>query len=133
MVKELERIAEIWPIARDTLSVPHTGEDYRRLRGVLDRLTDEVGEDEDHPLASLMETVGALVEVYESEHEGAESGEPTETLKYLMQEHGLGQGDLPELGDQGAVCEILAGQRGLSLRQIRTLAKRFSVSPAVFV
>ena len=132
MVKELERIAEIWPMARDTLSVPHTEEAYRRLRGVLDRLTEEVGENEGHPLASLMETVGALVEVYESEYEGAPSGEPTETLEYLMQEHGLGQGDLPELGGQGAVCEILAGKRGLSLRQIRALAKRFSVS-GVFV
>jgi HTH-type transcriptional regulator/antitoxin HigA len=34
---------------------------------VLDRLIDEVGEDENHRLASLMEVVGALIERYEAE------------------------------------------------------------------
>ena len=34
----------------------------------LDRLIDEVGEDETHPLASLMELVGVLIERYEDEH-----------------------------------------------------------------
>jgi len=29
---------------------------------------DRVGEDESHPLASLMEVVGALIERYEDEH-----------------------------------------------------------------
>jgi HTH-type transcriptional regulator/antitoxin HigA len=31
-------------------------------------LVDEVGEDEMHPLASLMEIVGVLIEKYEDEH-----------------------------------------------------------------
>jgi len=39
----------------------------RRLRG-LDSLIDEVGENESHPLASLMEIVGVLIEKYEDEH-----------------------------------------------------------------
>jgi len=34
----------------------------------LDGLIDEVGEDESHPLASLMEIVGVLIEKYEDEH-----------------------------------------------------------------
>lgn len=32
---------------------------------LLDGVIDEVGEDEYHPLASLMETLGSLVETYE--------------------------------------------------------------------
>ena len=39
-----------------------------RLVGVLDELIDIVGEDENHPLASLMDEVGALIEKYEDEH-----------------------------------------------------------------
>jgi HTH-type transcriptional regulator/antitoxin HigA len=35
---------------------------------LLDDLIDEVGEDEDHPLASLMEVLSVLIEKYEDEH-----------------------------------------------------------------
>ena len=48
--------------------VPHSEEEYRRLVALLDSRIDEVGEDESHPLASLMEIVGVLIEKYEDEH-----------------------------------------------------------------
>jgi HTH-type transcriptional regulator/antitoxin HigA len=48
--------------------VPHTEEEYRRLVSLLDGLIDEIGEDESHLLASLMEIVGVLIEKYEDEH-----------------------------------------------------------------
>ncbi|KHE94074.1 MAG: hypothetical protein SCABRO_00152 [Candidatus Scalindua brodae] len=35
---------------------------------LLDSLIDEVGEDEDHPLASLMDIIGTLIEKYETDH-----------------------------------------------------------------
>ena len=35
---------------------------------LLDTMIDAVGENENHPLASLMEMVGVLVEKYEDEH-----------------------------------------------------------------
>ena len=55
-----------------------------------------------------------------------------EMLQYLMEEHGLTQSDLPEVGSQGVVSEILRGKRELNVRQIRALSKRFNVSPSVF-
>ena len=48
--------------------VPHTESEYQRLVAVLDDLIDVVGEDENHPLASLMEVIGVLIEKYEEEH-----------------------------------------------------------------
>lgn len=39
---------------------------YDRLVALLDRLIDEVGENEAHPLASLMEIIGVLIEHYEN-------------------------------------------------------------------
>jgi HTH-type transcriptional regulator/antitoxin HigA len=50
-----------------------------------------------------------------------------------MEEHSLSQSDLPEIGSQGVVSEILNGKRKLNIRQIQALAKRFRVSPATFL
>ena len=52
----------------DTLLVPHTAEQYNKLVQFLDKLIDEVGENESHPLASLMEIIGILIEQYENNH-----------------------------------------------------------------
>ena len=57
-----------WAELGKTISVPHTEAEYQNLVAFLDRLIDEVGEDEKHPLASLMEVVGVLIERYEDEH-----------------------------------------------------------------
>lgn len=50
------------------LFVPHNEGEYERLVTLLDALIDRVGEEETHPLASLMEVIGALIERYEEEH-----------------------------------------------------------------
>jgi HTH-type transcriptional regulator/antitoxin HigA len=57
-----------WRELAGSVFVPHSEAEYVRLVAVLDQLIDEVGEDESHPLASLMEVVGALIERYEAEH-----------------------------------------------------------------
>lgn len=65
---QIEKAKTTWPVLADTLRVPHTEAEYQELRTLLDDLVDEVGEDEAHPLASLMEIVGVLIEKYEDEH-----------------------------------------------------------------
>jgi HTH-type transcriptional regulator/antitoxin HigA len=67
-VAELEKVTKAWPPISRAVRVPHTDADYRDLVQLLDRLTDEVGEDENHPLASLMDVLGVLIEKYEDEH-----------------------------------------------------------------
>ncbi len=67
-VTELEKVAKAWPPVSRAVRVPHTEADYRELVGLLDRITDEVGEDENHPLASLMDVLGVLIQKYEDEH-----------------------------------------------------------------
>jgi HTH-type transcriptional regulator / antitoxin HigA len=56
-----------WSSLAGTVYVPHSEEEYLRLVALLDSFIDEVGEDESHPLASLMEVVGVLIEKYEDE------------------------------------------------------------------
>ncbi len=64
---EIETVEQVWPSIAPLLFVPHTEQEYDRLVQMLDTLIDMVGEDEDHPLASLMEVIGVLVEKYEDE------------------------------------------------------------------
>ena len=61
-------MADAWSSLEGAVFVPHTEEEYLRLVALLDGLIDEVGEDESHPLASLMEVVSILIEKYEDEH-----------------------------------------------------------------
>ncbi len=60
--------ATIWPSVSRILRVPHSDAEYRDAVSLLDGLVDEVGEDETHPLASLMEVLGILIERYEDEY-----------------------------------------------------------------
>ena len=133
MNNQLKEIAKVWPDIRPVFSVPHNKKEYERLVNLLDSLIDEVGNDEKHPLTSLMETIGSLIEIYESQHVDEIEGDPIDTLNFLMVEHGLKQSDLTEIGSQGVVSEILSGKRQLNVRQIKLLSKRFMVSPAVFI
>jgi HTH-type transcriptional regulator/antitoxin HigA len=65
---ELAKVTEAWPPLARAVRVPRTKVEYEELAAFLDDLTDEVGEDENHPLASLMDVVGVLIEKYEDEH-----------------------------------------------------------------
>ena len=133
MLQESNDIIRLWPNIKSIFSVAHSKDEYDRQVSFLDSLLDEVREDESHPLASLLETVGSLVETYESANLPETEGSPTEVLNYLMQEHGVKQGDLPEIGSQGVVSEILSGKRRLNTRQVKALGDRFGVSPVVFI
>ncbi|MBE7517415.1 MAG: hypothetical protein HS105_12545 [Chloracidobacterium sp.] len=57
-----------WKNISDTVFVPHNDAEYERLVSMLDGLIDRVGEDEVHPLASLMDVLSALIENYENAH-----------------------------------------------------------------
>jgi len=130
---QIKEIAETWPSIQNVFSVPHTEQEYLKLVKFLDSLIDEVGNEESHPLSSLMETIGSLIEAYEADNLPDREGNPIDALKYLMEEHGVRQADLPEIGSQGVVSEIVSGKRQLNLRQVKLLSERFKVSPAVFV
>jgi HTH-type transcriptional regulator/antitoxin HigA len=130
---QIKEIAKVWPDIQTVFSVPHNEKDYKKLLNLLDSLIDEVGNNERHPLSSLMETIGSLIETYESQNIPKIEGNPIDTLNALMEEHGLKQADLPEIGSQGVLSEILSGKRQLNARQIKLLSKRFKVSTAVFI
>lgn len=65
---DIEKAKNAWTPLADSIYVPHTVEEYQRMVALLDELIDEVGGDENHSLASLMEIIGVLIEHYENAH-----------------------------------------------------------------
>jgi len=126
------RLQQAWTQVSALLRIQNK-QDYDLALGRLNGLIDEVGTDEGHPLYSLLDTLGTVVHAWEEQHYPMPKLEEAEALRFLMEEHDLTQSDLPEVGSQGVVLEILGGKRALNVRQIRALSERFGVSPAVFV
>ena len=99
----------------------------------LNALVDEVGDHPKDPRYRLIETWGVLIQVYDREHHSLPEASGVEVVRFLMEQHELSQKDLPEIGSQGVVSEVLAGKRKLNVRQIHNLAKRFGLPPRVFL
>jgi HTH-type transcriptional regulator/antitoxin HigA len=130
------RISAAWTQLQEhaEIGVIRTEKDYRRMVELLDKVVDRIGPDEGHPLASLAELLGDLIECYEERHVRIPEAEPRAVLEFLMKQNGLRQADLVnEIGSQGVVSEVLAGKRSINARQAKALAARFGVSPAIFL
>lgn len=65
---KLEKATRHWTEVSKVLYIPHTEKEYEEAVRLLDNLIDTIGEEENHPLASLMEVLGVLIEKYEDEH-----------------------------------------------------------------
>ena len=129
----IKQASEHWQHVAPLLHKPASEADYDALVGALDELLATIGDDEDHPLASLACAIGDLLEAYDERQRPMPQASGVEVLRYLMQEHRLSQADLPEVGAQSVISEILGGKRQLNVRQIRALSERFGISTDVFL
>jgi len=121
-----------WSAISPLLAI-HNESEYAEAIERAKNLIDEIGTDERHPLYELLDTLGTLIHVYEEKHYPMPKSSGAEMLRFFMDEHDLTQSELSEIGSQGVVSDILKGNRELNIRQIRALANRFNVSPAVFI
>ena len=121
-VRQFERLQRVVPLGH-----LRTRRDYLRARRMLDRIIDVIGNDESGPAADLAETLGIFIERYEARHVWIPATTPADVLRLLMEQHRLVQSDLPEVGSQGVVSEILRGKRRLNARQVRALTQRFGI------
>jgi HTH-type transcriptional regulator/antitoxin HigA len=129
----IKTVAEHWEFVSPLLRKPKSEEDYDSLVRAVDEILEITGDDEAHPLMSLVEIIGDWVEEWDHTHHPMAEASGEEVLGYMMREHGLTQSDLPGVGTQSVVSEILNGKRKLNLRQIRWLAERFKVPVDVFI
>jgi HTH-type transcriptional regulator/antitoxin HigA len=115
------------------LHVIRTEQSYDRAVSVLNQLLDAGGADEDSALAGLVSSLGSLIADYDDAHQPAQASSPIANLRFLMEQNRLKQSDLPEIGTQGVVSEVLRGKRELNVRQIKALSERFRVPPSLFI
>ena len=107
--------------------------EYDAAVAQLGDLVDEVGDNPKDPRYRFIETLSVLIEAYDEEHHKIPDASGVELLKFLMEQHDLSQGDLPEVGSQGVVSEILRGKRELNVRQIQALSRRFHLPAGAFL
>lgn len=115
---------------------PKNSEEYSKLEEILDRLTDEVRDDETHPLALAMQIIGENLEQYDDENHPDIGANITdiEMVQYLMKSYQLHQKDLADIfGSQANVSKFLNGERQLGKNAILGLKKRFGISADFFV
>lgn len=127
-----QEVQKHWRAIRP-LFVIHTEDDYDRAVDRLNRLLDEVGTNEQHPMYELLDTLGTLIHAYEEKRYPVPESSGVEMLRFFMEEHELSTSDLPEIGSADVVSDVLEGKRELTIAQIRALSRRFNISPAVFL
>lgn len=122
-----------WPQVAPLLATPRNKAEFERLVEALDEVLDAGGADERNALASLADHLGALIAEYEAAHRPMREMSVTKFLRELIKQHGLKQSDLPEIGSQSVVSEVLSGKRKLNLRQVSALARRFRLPADAFI
>jgi HTH-type transcriptional regulator / antitoxin HigA len=106
---------------------------YNQYCQIIDALFTLTQGDDTHPLTPIIDLFGEAVETYEEQRfTPIATNDPIAVLKTLMDQHDLTQRDLPELGNQAKVSEILNGKRPLNKKHIEALCKRFQISPNLF-
>jgi HTH-type transcriptional regulator / antitoxin HigA len=120
-------------LSKHAPSVIHTKTEHKAYLAELERLLQK-------PSLSgaeqrYCELLGLLIEDYEKRAFPLKStAGPVEVLKELMAANGLQQKDLLDVfKHKTLVSEILGGKRPLSVEHIRGLARRFRVSPEIFI
>lgn len=118
---------------RSLVSLIETEAQYERALSAFEALMELVAQDPQTPLTSLYLLLGEHLHAYERQRRTVADAAPHEVLRFLMDQHGLTQADLPEVGSQGVVSELLSGKRQINARQARSLAQRFGVGAGLFV
>jgi HTH-type transcriptional regulator/antitoxin HigA len=132
---DITRLLPAWEHFRTATDItPIRDEDhYLRMVAILEALLSETQGNEAHPAMGLVDIVGDLIEDYEARQTPMPEVTGVQALRFLMEQHGLKQSDLSDIGSQGVISEILTGKRELNVRQVRALCDRFGVSAATFV
>lgn len=133
MTSIVQQAAAHWRFVAPLLNAPESEDDYDALVAALDELLELVGDDEEHPLASLASHMGDLIEEYDDAHRPMPEVKGADMLRHLMQWHDLDQSSLPDVGTQSVISEILNGKRRLNVRQIKALTQRFELPADLFL
>lgn len=113
---------------------------YEQALVLMESLLDEVEDREDDPLNPVIAMLSQAIEKYEAQDRAydafdreVEQAGGAGIVRLLMDQHGLGMKDLPEIGSKSMVSRVLSGQRELSKKHILALSERFGIEPGIFL
>lgn len=129
----LENAMQHWNMVSPAIDCPKNKQDYETLLTNIQDAIELVENRENSPLIGLIEAMANAAQKYEINKLEALNGGAIVALKYLIKLHRIRQSELKEIGSQGVVSELLNGKRALTIRHVRELAKKFDVSPNVFI
>ncbi len=113
---------------------------YKEALALIEELLEDATDSPDDPMNAVIEMLSHAIETYENKDEELLVFEkramnlPADVsmLRLLMDQHGLGTADLPEIGSKSMVSRVLSGQRSLNKKHIQALAERFGIDPGLF-
>lgn len=113
---------------------------YEEGLELIESFLQEAKDSHDDPLNGVIELLARAIETYENkdaeliafEHRSMAQPSDLAMLRLLMDQHGLGVADLPEIGSKSMVSRVLSGERSLNKNHIKALAERFHISPSLF-
>ncbi|CAI10147.1 hypothetical protein, predicted transcription regulator [Aromatoleum aromaticum EbN1] len=129
-------VIESWAAVSDALGLGAPVRDeshYEALLAFVAEAFERFGGNESHPVFGLLSIVADRIREYEERAHPWPPMAPHEFLRQLMAERGIRQSDLPEVGSQSVVSEVLSGKRSLNLRQVKALSERFHLPMEAFV
>ena len=127
MNRQLNEVIRHWSYISPIVAEPKSKKQYEQLLQQWEELVDLIGDNENHKLVGLLDVISHFLEQYNQKHQGSLiQANGIEVLKLLMDLHHLRQQDLPELGSQGVVSEVLSGksviyQRRFQKHKLKTL------------
>ncbi len=107
--------------------------DYSSLVGMADSLVESGRAGPGGEYEDLFLIVADLIEAHDKREFQIPDASPEVVLRFLMKQHNISQSQLPEVGNQSVVSQILSGHRQLNSRQIAELRARFGVSADAFI
>ena len=109
---------------------------YKEAHELVENLLEEAEDSPDDPLNAIIEMLSQAIKAYENKDEelvrAMDQPADLTMLRLLMDQHGLGTADLPEIGSKSMVSRILSGKRSLNKKYIQALAERFGIDPGLF-
>lgn len=109
-------------------------DDYQNALSLMDNLIDDY--DKQRPLIEILSNTIERWENTSKEftefNQRIDKLDDISMLKLIMEQHGLGIADLPEIGSKTLISKILNRKRNLTKNHIEAISKRFSVSPSLF-
>lgn len=113
-----------------TLIVVDSDAELARALKFLDRMMAA----DDPADAARIAAQARLIEAYEQAKWPPRSPRTTDTIRYLMDQHGLSRADMiPILGSASRVSEVLSGKKSLSMTMVQRLRARFHVPADVLL